>query len=924
MVSGSAYLLIGIKNRSIQIFLSSAYLTSFSITVLIVYVMSPPISNAVQGAYFVAAFMTGVLFGAGSLIFPEVTEGLGCILGGVCLSMWLLVLKPGGTLTGTVGKIVFVLAFGVGIWSLSFFQRTRPYGLIGATSFSGATAVVLGIDCFSRAGLKEFWLYIWDLNDSLFPLNTKTYPITRGMQVEIAAIVLLFIIGVISQLKLWRIIKDRREKKEVEQLGAERRKSAMEEAMGRFLEVRTDREKAQWERVYGPQWNRVYNDHVQGSRSTLIDSSTDLTKDNRKSWVSVRDVSGLSGAAVGVETSRLGLPRADHNSMLRSKRQSAVTVHTIPEDDETQADASASTTDVQSTSSMDGGPDHPLPVPQYNTNAAPSIPPLPFTVPTESTSVASAQTSGAEQTQTESNPQLTDKRKSHVSILKRLSGQSGDATPMSPPEEAPVVPEAHHSRASSVAATLNDELGELDLQSNYSEAEQLSDDHNKELIPLATPSATPASSNRLSYLGDAPPSPAALSVEFDPEELARPMTANLKHTLKPPNGGHTPSGSRSTFGTSKDSDAGKNLNAISTDARRSTPAPADIPSVDSLTKGALVRVPSQLSNVVMTYRTNEWAKHISIADAPVEDGRSFILREAEIESPVQLVEAAAPVRVEELRQTAMSEGAVNKGPASSRPAQSQARSEKAHSDTRRAPQSHAAPARVSLDDKKDSPSLHRSLSDQSLATAPRIIVRPPSSASGQYSSLPPRLTRSSTTPVNHGLPSTIDENAETQFSSTSPPISPPPSTPTEKNPSMPQLIRSSSNQSLPLPGLSSQIYQQALASTSDTRLSSSRDSRQPERRASSFVPGKRDTMLADWQGSLSRENSVAAMPEATLNRRRSEMMLERRQSQQSKQRQEVSQQHRDKVVEQAMRSSDMQALHREAMRKMQAKANRHV
>jgi hypothetical protein len=33
--------------------------------------------------------------------------------------------------------------------------------LIVCTSISGATALVLGIDCYSRAGLKEFWLYIW-------------------------------------------------------------------------------------------------------------------------------------------------------------------------------------------------------------------------------------------------------------------------------------------------------------------------------------------------------------------------------------------------------------------------------------------------------------------------------------------------------------------------------------------------------------------------------------------------------------------------------------------------------------------------------------------------------------------------------------------------------------------------------------------
>lgn len=123
---------------------------------------------------------------------------------------------------------------------------------------------------------------------------------------------------------------------------------------------------------------------------------------------------------------------------------------------------------------------------------------------------------------------------------------------------------------------------------------------------------------------------------------------------------------------------------------------------------------------------------------------------------------------------------------------------------------------------------------------------------------------------------------------------------------------------------SEEMYQQALATTSDTRLSSSFDSRQPARRSSTFVPGKRDSMLADWQGSLQQESSMTAIPKAALEQRRAEMMLERRQSKQSRQREEVTQHYRENVVERAMRTTDMQALHREAMRKMQAKANRHV
>lgn len=128
---------------------------------LIVYVMSPPVSEAMQGAYLVAIFFTGLVFGGLSLIFKELMEGLGCALGGFCLSMWILCLQSGGLFVMTSIKSAFISALIVASYALSFSRFTRPYALILTTAFSGATASVLGVDCFARVGLKEFWLYIW-------------------------------------------------------------------------------------------------------------------------------------------------------------------------------------------------------------------------------------------------------------------------------------------------------------------------------------------------------------------------------------------------------------------------------------------------------------------------------------------------------------------------------------------------------------------------------------------------------------------------------------------------------------------------------------------------------------------------------------------------------------------------------------------
>lgn len=161
LCTGLAYAIIGIKHKWLLVFLSAAYLASLSITVLIIYVMSPPVSDAIQGAYFVAAVATGLIFGAISLVFKEVTEGFGCIVGGFCLSMWFLVLKPGGLIESTTGRAIMIGAFSAVGWSLAFSQYTRTYGTIICTSFGGAMISMIGIDCFTRAGLKEFWIYIW-------------------------------------------------------------------------------------------------------------------------------------------------------------------------------------------------------------------------------------------------------------------------------------------------------------------------------------------------------------------------------------------------------------------------------------------------------------------------------------------------------------------------------------------------------------------------------------------------------------------------------------------------------------------------------------------------------------------------------------------------------------------------------------------
>lgn len=249
--TGVLYAVVGIKTRWVHSFLTTAFLGSLGTSVLIFYVMTPPVGRAIQGVYVVAVVCTGLILGGLGVVFKEITGCLACLLGGFCLSMWLLTLQPGGVIQQIGGKVAFISAFTLAGFGIYFAPWTRNYNIISCTSFSGATIAVLGIDCFSRAGYKEFWAYLWALNDNLFPLGTSSYPHNRGIRVEIAITMLIFLAGVVSQLKLWSIIKDHRSKRDAERAEGERTRRTEEENVGRQVEEMAARERRQWERIYG-------------------------------------------------------------------------------------------------------------------------------------------------------------------------------------------------------------------------------------------------------------------------------------------------------------------------------------------------------------------------------------------------------------------------------------------------------------------------------------------------------------------------------------------------------------------------------------------------------------------------------------------------------------------------------------------------
>ncbi|KAI0131606.1 hypothetical protein F4776DRAFT_671601 [Hypoxylon sp. NC0597] len=690
LITGVVYALVGIKNSWLHTFFSSAYLASLCVTVLIIYVMNPPVSDAIQGAYVVAVVCTGLILGGAATIFKELTEGLGCLLGGFCFSMWLLTLHEGGLLPSTTGKVIFITVFTVVGLAFYFSRYTRPYALIGLMSFAGATVSVLGIDCFSRAGLKEFWVYIWNLNDKLFPLDANTFPLTKGIKVEIAVIVVLTVFGLISQLKLWRVIQKHREKRAEEQAEFQRMRDEEEAKVGRRIEEDNERERRQWETAYGdpppPMSPTASHDSGLGEMES--------EKKGRFSQTSVQPMSPSETETENViEMAELPAPECATSSeaakkvddglvIARQDEDNRVTIRvsrdkrpdsdddspTMPEPDEKAWMAGVDNTGPEPTTS-------PRNSQRFSNLPGPEIIPLPFRVPEiQGKDIDDGDRSSFATFADDDERSMTlSKRASRASLSHRLSVGSGNLLrslsqrsqkskrqtgefespqPSSNWRESreDLVPENRRpDDVGSIAATIDGlsdnedecaeasdrreskwtmeikaELGDRLLESESSSKEKEPSTQSKPTDSKKHPDGRPYSTAETIATDILNPS---FLEETVGSRSKRSSTANAtgKHVNKPAN---VVPESKTTSDTSK--------------------SPKSTASSTSLTKE---RLPSSLSRVALSYRTNEWAKHLSQAEKPeLENIQLNEYLEPE-ETSKQLEEVPVPVMVDELQQT---------------------------------------------------------------------------------------------------------------------------------------------------------------------------------------------------------------------------------------------------------------------------------
>ncbi|KAM0483182.1 hypothetical protein ACHAPX_002631 [Trichoderma viride] len=670
VLTGALYTIIGLRNQWINCFFSTAYLTSLGITVLVVYLMNVPVSLAVQGAYVVGVVLSGCVLGAASLIFKELTEGLGCALGGFSFSMWLLCLAPGGLLHDTVGRAIFISCLSVAGFALSFSSYTRDWAMIILMSFGGATVIVLGIDCFSRAGLKEFWAYIWNLNGDLFPLGANTYPITRGIRVEIAVIVIICLVGIVCQIRLWTIVRDRRNTKALKIAEDQRCLQQEEENVGRYIGQQTARERVAWEKVYAGRFIPDSNGMSTTSHYSYgTDSGSNNKRQQRVRSESVYTESKTDGIEMtGMSDSSVVQAGTDGLMFMELAKEGKIRVRVAADDiletpnnregeiTEEQIDAMSESGAEAVYRDRNGSPtaaakERRRYSPQRNVTPAPEVVPLPFKTPTEddlksigdrssvatfaddeafalATPIRNSLVKRVSQSSATLLRSLSQQRKKNASPERQLENGESTEDLVEPAESA------SDDNRSSLAATVDYES----LSDYQNEHDSIVDDDTRKSIEItaelgeaeATQSPkeveveTAAADHVEKSEGIEPRAMPkensggeALEMESEPNEKCDGDELDKEDPSAKAENEAGEEGTPTAHEQERTATAGSTTEGKLPESTQKTKSHSSATSVPAnLTKD---RLPTSMSRAALSYRTNEWAKHLGHADTPEPD-----------------------------------------------------------------------------------------------------------------------------------------------------------------------------------------------------------------------------------------------------------------------------------------------------------------
>lgn len=467
---------------------------------------------------------------------------------------------------------------------------------------------------------------------------------TRGMKVEVAAIMIVFLCGLLSQIKLYGIFKQRLDKKTARHAQDEEDRDHLEADIGRRIEDTNMRERELWERKY----NDLDKGHMSAAAS-VADSTNPPTATNSRAQ-SVKDMT--------MNVREVASPDAEAMEMMTLQAAK-------------KAEVKGGDYSVHVRSMNDEHTDHPPFRPerlstQYGFEgrslrpAAPPPPvvvPMPFTISERELVNDDDARSGASFAVTAAEPKVQKTGNLGRNPDLNQSVRAIDDYSYDPVDGDLEIPHLEDDRASSVAATLDD----------------LTDDENGQSLPAFSRPASPSrtrfvktrslrqsSSRRAGSVSDLsqPPSlpDSAISGIKPRRRVSDPAPSELVDLVLESPESKAPE------------DLSNILDLITGDkskrwASQRNSIPSETASKESASATmslADVKDAKPLSKLALKYRTHEWTKFLDDADMPDFDDLKPTDGGIQVERRTSSkVEKAAPVNVRALQQTTVDDSRHN-------------------------------------------------------------------------------------------------------------------------------------------------------------------------------------------------------------------------------------------------------------------------
>ncbi|GAA5852923.1 hypothetical protein JCM3766R1_004897 [Sporobolomyces carnicolor] len=250
IVSGLALGSVGTLHRRSASFLSGTYAGALVVGLLIVHFAlvgreTGP-KSVIRGVFLLASIVAGLVSGAFCFLFHRAGELLESSLAGFVLGATVLCTRSDSLIRPVGLRYILLLALSAVFFVLSSIPRLAVPLVLVSTSLLGAIAVVVGIDCFTTAGLKEFYVYSFGFT-TLFPKLEGRYVLESAVVIELGVILALFICMMAFQHRFYVLLGRKQQHERENQHEEAARTTRIDERARRTHEAHV----GDWEDRYG-------------------------------------------------------------------------------------------------------------------------------------------------------------------------------------------------------------------------------------------------------------------------------------------------------------------------------------------------------------------------------------------------------------------------------------------------------------------------------------------------------------------------------------------------------------------------------------------------------------------------------------------------------------------------------------------------